>query len=85
MEIGNLVRMANSIGDFFDAMPDRSEALDGVATHIQKSWEPRMRLALLAFLDQHPDGIDGEVRLSPTLLEAVSKNRQRLVPRVAAS
>jgi formate dehydrogenase subunit delta len=85
MEIANLVRMANSIGSFFDAMPDRAEALDGVATHIQKSWEPRMRIALLAFLDQHPDGIDGEVRLSPTLLEAVNKNRQRLVPRVAAS
>lgn len=84
MEIGNLIRMANSIGDFFDAMPDRKEALNSVATHIQKSWEPRMRVALLSFLDAHPDGIDGDVKLSPTLLEAVNNNREKLQPRVAA-
>jgi formate dehydrogenase subunit delta len=85
MEIGNLIRMANSIGDFFDAMPDRKEALAGIATHIQKSWEPRMRVALLSFLDAHPDGIEGDVRLSPTLLEAVTANREKLRPRVAAT
>ncbi len=65
MEIANLIRMANRIGDFFDAMPDRPEAAEGVANHIQKFWEPRMRVALLAFLERHPDGVDGDVRLSP--------------------
>ncbi|AOB29999.1 formate dehydrogenase [Bordetella sp. H567] len=84
MEIANLIRMANRIGDFFDAMPDRPEAVEGVANHIQKFWEPRMRVQLLAFLDRHPDGIDGDVRLSPIVLEAVNGNRERLTPRVAA-
>lgn len=84
MEIGNLIRMANRIGDFFDAMPDRPEAIDGIASHIQKFWEPRMRVELLAFLDRHPDGADGELRLSPIVLEAVNGNRARLAPRTVA-
>jgi formate dehydrogenase subunit delta len=83
MDIGNLIRMANRIGDFFDAMPDRPEAIEGVANHIQKFWEPRMRLELLAFLQRHPDGQDGDIRLSPIVLEAITRNRDRLAPRTA--
>lgn len=84
MDIGNLVRMANRIGDFFDSMPDRAEALEGVANHIQKFWEPRMRTALLDFVERHPDGEDGELRLNRLVLDAVTRNRQRLMPRLAA-
>ena len=47
MEISNLIRMANRIGQFFEAMPDRQEAGEGVANHIHKFWEPRMRTQLL--------------------------------------
>jgi formate dehydrogenase subunit delta len=47
-----LVHMANRIGEFFQAMPDREEALQGVATHIRKFWDPRMRRELLAYVDQ---------------------------------
>jgi formate dehydrogenase subunit delta len=83
MEIGNLIRMANRIGDFFDAMPDRPEAIEGVANHIQKFWEPRMRSELLAFLERHPDGVEEDVQLSPIVLEAVSRNRERLTPKAA--
>ena len=46
MDIHNLVHMANQIGEFFSAYPDRSEAMDGIANHIRKFWEPRMRLKL---------------------------------------
>lgn len=49
MEIGNLIRMANRIGQFFEAMPLRPEAVEGVAHHIHKFWEPRMRNELLDF------------------------------------
>ncbi|MGB3432060.1 formate dehydrogenase subunit delta [Achromobacter sp.] len=80
MEIGNLIRMANRIGQFFEAMPDQQEALEGVANHIHKFWEPRMRNELLGFLEQSPDGDAGEERLHPLVLEAVTKNRQRLTP-----
>jgi formate dehydrogenase major subunit len=47
MDVNNLIRMANRIAEFFEAMPEH-EALDGVAQHIQKFWEPRMRLRILA-------------------------------------
>ena len=43
MDVDNLIHMANRIGEFFQAMPDRAEAVEGVATHIHKFWEPRMR------------------------------------------
>ena len=46
MDVSNLVHMANRIGEFFEAMPDHEEALHGIAEHIQKFWEPRMRSAL---------------------------------------
>ncbi len=53
----NLIRMANQIGTFFESMPDRQEALEGIATHLKKFWDPRMRRAFLAQVDgsPHPD------------------------------
>ena len=46
-----LIRMANQIGQFFDSMPDRDEALRGIANHIAKFWEPRMRRRFLERVD----------------------------------
>jgi len=51
MEINHLVGMANRIGDFFQSMPNREEAKDCIALHISKFWEPRMREALIAQID----------------------------------
>lgn len=51
MDTVNLVRMANRIGDFFEAMPERDEALEGIADHIRKFWTPAMRRQLLAAMD----------------------------------
>ncbi|MBV8247887.1 MAG: formate dehydrogenase subunit delta [Comamonas sp.] len=50
MDADNLIRMANRIAEFFEAMPERDEALHGIAEHIRKFWEPRMRAQLLAAL-----------------------------------
>ena len=80
MEISTLIRMANRIGDFFEAMPDRDEAAEGIVNHIQKFWEPRMRRELLGFLADRPDGRAGDYRLHPLVLEAVTAQRQRLTP-----
>lgn len=84
MDHSNLIRMANRIGDFFDAMPDREEAIEGIANHIQKFWEPRMRHQLLALLAAHPDGRQDDYTLCPIVLEAVTRHRQRLTPAMAA-
>lgn len=79
--IEHLIRLANRIGAFFDAMPDRAEGLEGIANHIQKFWEPRMRTALLDFLAKHPDGRAGETALSDIALQAITQNKDRLTPR----
>lgn len=47
----NLIRMANQIGTFFESMPDREEALEGIATHLKNFWDPRMRREFLARVD----------------------------------
>ena len=80
MDHTNLIRMANRIGDFFDAMPDREEAIEGVANHIHKFWEPRMRHQLLDFLTAHPQGEEGTISLCPIVLTAVTRYRERLTP-----
>ncbi|MEA3130288.1 MAG: formate dehydrogenase subunit delta [Paraburkholderia sp.] len=80
MDNQSLIDMANRIGDFFDSMPDREEALDGVADHIRRFWEPRMRRALLATLDE-PDA--SGIEMSGIVREALVKHRERLTPAAA--
>ena len=72
MDADNLVRMANRIGDFFEAMPDRAEALQGIATHIKKFWDPRMRGQFLAQVDA------GAESLKPIVRDAVAAHRALL-------
>lgn len=75
MNIDTLVHMANGIGQFFDSMPDREEALDGVANHLRRYWEPRMREQLLARADQ------GEIEgLHPLVAAALRLRRESLMP-----
>lgn len=74
MDIDNLVRMANRIGQFFQAMPEHAEAIDGIATHIRKFWEPRMRRELLAALDA-----GSAQALLPVVQEALRLRRAELV------
>jgi formate dehydrogenase subunit delta len=70
MHIDNLVKMANQIGDFFESMPDRVEAQEGIATHIKKFWEPRMRRELLAHIDS-----TGGTGLHPAVVTALASHR----------
>ncbi len=91
MDAGKLVRMANSIGAFFEAEPDPARAVAGVADHLRRFWDPRMRRALYAWLDAHGgdghggDGHDGDGdgggdALRPLVLQAVTEQRERLAP-----
>ncbi|WP_341314633.1 formate dehydrogenase subunit delta [Paraburkholderia sp. IMGN_8] len=77
MDDQNLIDMANRIGEFFESMPDREEALAGIADHIHRFWEPRMRRALLATLDQ-PDA--NGIAMSDIVREALVKHRDQLMP-----
>ena len=69
MHTDPLVKMANQIAAFFDAMPDRAESLEGVALHIRKFWVPRMRQRFLAHVDA------GGAGLHPLVLQAVQAHR----------
>ena len=73
MDVHNLIHMANRIGEFFQAMPDRQEAVDGVATHLRKFWEPRMRREMLAYLDSA-----GTQELHPLVAAAIESRRDQL-------
>lgn len=66
MDTENLIHMANRIGEFFEAMPDRHEAAEGIAQHLRRYWEPRMRRELLAHMQQR----QGQ-GLTPLVLDAL--------------
>lgn len=74
MDNQNLIDMANRIGDFFDSMPDREEALAGIADHIRRFWEPRMRRALLAAFDT-----SNERSMCQIVREALAAHRAELI------
>ena len=76
MDADNLIRMANRVGDFFEAWPDRAEALEGIATHLKKFWDPRMRTELLRYIDE-----EGGVGCKPSVLAAIAAHREGLTPR----
>lgn len=78
MDATKLVAMANQIGAFFAAEPDRAVALEGIATHLKKFWEPRMRRAIYRALDAGGDGLGEPVR------EALLRHRAMLEPAAVA-
>lgn len=80
MKADNLIEMANQIGMFFDSLPDRDEALTGIAEHIRKFWEPRMRRTLLNALD----GDAEEAGFTEIVLAALTKYRDSLAPAATA-
>ena len=67
-----LIYMANQIAGFFKTQP-ADEAVAGVAMHINKFWEPRMRREFFAIVDAGGEG------LMPLVIEA-SKQIKRPAP-----
>ena len=51
MNIEHMVEMANDIANFFASEPDHAVAINGVANHLKRYWEPRMRKQIIAHLD----------------------------------
>lgn len=68
--LDNLIKMANQIGDFFETMRNRTQSLDEIAGHLRRSWDPRMRIALMDHVDNH-----GGVGLKDIVLEAVRTHK----------
>lgn len=67
------IRMANQIGTFFKSKP-HDEGVLGVAEHINKFWEPRMRKLFFDVVDGGGEG------MLPIVLEAAAKVRRPNAP-----
>jgi formate dehydrogenase subunit delta len=57
MNVERLVEMVNDIANFFHSEPDHAAAVAGIAGHLRKFWEPRMRKQILAHLDAGGHGL----------------------------
>ena len=64
-----LVYMANQIGKFFESQ-GHEKAVPGIAEHIRKFWDPRMRKMIFAHLEA------GGAGLMPNALEALTTLKQ---------
>jgi len=78
MNIEHLVQMANQIGAYFAAEPDRAAARADVAEHLARFWEKRMRHSLYVGIDQSV--IEG---LAPLVREALIEHRDRILGKIA--
>lgn len=65
MSTEQLVRMANDIAANFASEPDHARAVEQVAGHIRRFWDPRMRRKLQAHADR------GGADLAPLVREAL--------------
>jgi formate dehydrogenase subunit delta len=64
--------MANEIGAFYEALPDRSEARTSIATHLRNFWEPRMRREIIEYAKRASgQASDGNPQLKEIVREAV--------------
>lgn len=72
MNIQHLVKMANQIGQFFEAEPDQNQALKDIASHLKRFWDPRMRKAIVSHVNNGGEGV------LPIVLKSIQENQQLL-------
>ena len=68
MEARDMIRMANQISDFFKSYGEK-EALEGIAEHITKFWDPRMRRMFFAYVDAGGEGLSELVKKAAVLVK----------------
>ena len=69
MKIERLIKMANDIGDFFNAESNKEIAAEGVKKHILRSWDPRMRREIIAYCQQDGAALSDLARTAVSRLE----------------
>ena len=77
MDAHKLVKMVNEITAFFESDPDRNAVLEGVAGHLKRFWDPRMRREIVQYVDEQ-----GGEGLTETALLAIRTHRAKLLPQV---
>jgi formate dehydrogenase subunit delta len=69
MKTETLVKMANQIGDFFEAEPDKAQAQIDIANHLNRFWAKDMRNQIADHVKSTQGaGLHGQVA------EAISKH-----------
>lgn len=69
MDSEKLIKMANQIGDFFEANPNAEEAKKEIANHLKKFWNSVMIQSIVAHV-QSKQGAG----LHPKVIEAVRQH-----------
>lgn len=71
MEVDKLIKMANQIGDFFEANPDVEDAKREIAGHLKKFWNSVMIKSLVAHVQQQQGA-----GLNPKVVAAIQQHIQ---------
>jgi formate dehydrogenase subunit delta len=69
MKIKTLIRMANDIGDFFNAESNKEIAAEGITKHILRSWDPRMRRDIIAYLKEDGSELNALAKVAVSRLD----------------
>lgn len=69
MEIEKLIKMANQIGDFFEAYPDAELAKRDIANHLERFWNSVMIKSIVAHVKQQHG-----VGLHPRVVDAIQQH-----------
>jgi formate dehydrogenase subunit delta len=57
MNIEQLTKMVNEISAFFESESGREKAIEDVAGHMKRFWDPRMRREIVAHFAKGGDGL----------------------------
>ena len=82
--VEHLVKMANDIGAYFRAEPQREDAIAGIANHIARYWTRRMREKMAAHLTQGGSGLDELPREALLRLTAHQAAANQAAPQASA-
>lgn len=74
LNLARIIAMANQIGDFFAPYPPERRA-EGIRNHLRTYWDPRMREALLAYIDESGDMLREHVIEGALLLRSAKPRK----------
>ena len=74
LDMDRIILMANQIGDFFAPYPPDRRA-EGIRNHLRTYWDPRMREALLDYIDQDGAALSEHVIDGALLLRSAAPRK----------
>ncbi|MEZ0233160.1 MAG: formate dehydrogenase subunit delta [Methylophilaceae bacterium] len=69
MNIEQLIKMANQIGEFFLAYPDTEQAKLDIVSHIKRFWALSMRKQIVEYVTEEQG-----TALQPLVVDAIKEN-----------